>query len=149
MGMLRTVSQQMFKCKVVNEHSNVKHKRAVCGGSWLPGAAPLFIWKITLYKNWARSSWRADFGKRWSLSHFLRIRTSLCPHGLSSKSHAPQATLNLPNSAAGWRKTLQITFFLKANTWEADYTAPQKGGLLVVMIKLPSPGFQKFPAVFV
>lgn len=41
---------------------------------------------------------------------------SICPRGLNSKSCAPQATINLPNSILGWRKIIPITFFLKANT---------------------------------
>lgn len=48
----------------------------------------------------------------------------------------------------GWRKIIQIAFFVKANTWEV-FTIPPKGGRSVIMIKLPSPKFQKLPAVFV
>lgn len=144
MGMLRTVSQQMFKCNAFLMSIPMwGHKMAIGGGRWLPGAAPPFIWKTDWYQNWACSSQAADLSKEWSLS-------SLPAHSLPSNSVAPHPTANSPPcitvSLAGEKQSTSPYSYSQQGFIQVVVQHP-KWGHGVVMIKLPSPQFKKFPVV--
>ena len=129
-------------------------KGGVRGGAWLPSVC----WD-GFCGNRAYSPWAADFRKGCFSTHpptslpLPQSQISICPHGLHSKSSALHTVANLPNYSkkAGGKKSTSPSSPKSPFPQHGARvnTAPSKWGYSAIKIKLPSPKFKKFPAVFV